>query len=156
RVVVQEAGWNEDHLVGDRGEGRTAATAERTDAPGRGFVAAYVITAAQPAEVGRARADRGRESRAVGLPAHRAVTVPHELEGRVDLEGDVPAQAAASCRHRLVLPRGLSGSAPRAAAPARAAGSPSRPSPSSPARRGSRERVPCRRGTRPPAPDAAR
>src|SRR2546426_8305521 len=47
-------------------------------------------------------------------------------------------------------------SAPRAEAPARAAGSPCRPSPSSPVRRGSRRPGPCRRGTPRPVRDGGR
>src|SRR5205823_2948155 len=60
---------------------------------------ANAVNAAQPAEPARVHREGGRECRAVVLAAHRAVAVPHELEGRVGLESDVSTQTAAPDRH---------------------------------------------------------
>src|SRR6266849_4159995 len=90
---------DEDNLAGLSRHRGAAPTAERTGTPGRGLVAANAFNTAQPAEPARVHREGARECRAVVLAAHRAVAVPHELEGGVGLEGDVSAQTGAPDRH---------------------------------------------------------
>src|SRR5438132_105794 len=98
-IVVQEARRDEHDLAGLSRHRGAAPTAERTGTPGRRLVAANAFGAAQPAEPARVHREGARERRAVVLAAHRAVTVPHELEGGVGLEGDVATQTGAPDSH---------------------------------------------------------
>src|SRR5205809_2671159 len=98
-VVVHLPRRDEDDLAGLSRHRGAATTAERTGTPGRGLVAANAFGAAPPAEPARVHREGARECRAVVLAAHRAVAVPHELEGGVGLEGDVATQTGAPDRH---------------------------------------------------------
>src|SRR5262249_29678938 len=98
-IVVEEAGGEEHAPVHLTGERRAAAATEGSCTTGGDSVLVDLLLATHPAEPLRRHAEGARERRAVMLAAHRAVAVPHELERRVGLEGDVATQAAAMDRH---------------------------------------------------------
>ena len=61
-----------------------------------------LVLAPAPTKVRRGGTGEGGERRAVEFPAHGAVAVGDEIEGAVDCEGDVAAQAATGKQGALV------------------------------------------------------